>query len=801
MDEQLQEIARLAERIGKDLSQFERETSQSLQVSSAQGEHILVVLGRQIENLRMLTSRFNEVKSEVESINSNMTEFFDELDEKISEEDTRIDNLESYTGSGGSPYPFFSSSYFISGADSLEEAISMLDQQAWAISEQVELMFGVQDEVQYINNFIGKSAGDETPEYSSTVYVAQGVDLETAIGQLDSGVWDLDYWATINIHQIGSFIGRSANEYQPSYSSTFYVMQGDPLEDAIGELDAALCGVDSDLGEEKLNRINEDGYIQDFVGKTTFGPESPQYSSTVWVVQGSSLEEAIGELDQGLSLAWDQFYYEDDYIRAFIGKSGMGSVLPSYSSSFFIIQGSDLETAIGDLDASLEEVSSASASEESAIRAFIGKDAVGLEMPSYASQFYIASGTSLEQAISDLDIALAATNDNLSNEGQERQLEDAYIHIFIGKNDFGSELPSYSSTFWVSQNANLEEAISELDAALEEVSSGSNSEEAAIRAFIGKGEAGVQMPSYTSTNYIGQGVDLESAISSLDSALANIDGGWENEDAYIRSFIGKSAPGSESPSYSSIHYVVQSSNLESAIGQLDASLYDLDEWIVGEVDDLNSFTGRAAGQSSPSYSSIHYVTQSADLETAIGQLDASLADLDNWTVGEVDDLNSFTGRAPGQSSPSYSSTNYVSSGSPLENAIGDLDSALKDLDSEIASVNSYAVANRYEIQSINLYIGKIWGDSTPSYSSSHFLSSSSEAVDEAISDLDYYLYRGLGFGSEGPMYWSSWFVSGTVENAISQLDSKLREVKDDVDSIIDTLSCASRTCDILWNCM
>lgn len=46
------------------------------------------------------------------------------------------------------------------------------------------------------------------------------------------------------------------------------------------------------------------------------------------------------------------------------------------------------------------------------------------------------------------------------------------------------------------------------------------------------------------------------------------------ELGFIRSFVGKTGPGAENPTYSSTNAVTQSSNLETAIGALDATLGD-----------------------------------------------------------------------------------------------------------------------------------------------------------------------------------------------------------------------------------
>lgn len=77
-------------------------------------------------------------------------------------------------------------------------------------------------------------------------------------------------------------------------------------------------------------------------------------------------------------------------------------------------------------------------------------------------------------------------------------------------------------------------------------------------------------------------VNLSTSFKSMISDLLTLHGGigWDSggtvshpEEGYIRTFIGKSASGSETPTYSSVHYVVNGTSLETAIGALDANVY------------------------------------------------------------------------------------------------------------------------------------------------------------------------------------------------------------------------------------
>lgn len=70
------------------------------------------------------------------------------------------------------------------------------------------------------------------------------------------------------------------------------------------------------------------------VQEGTYADQQYIYDGTSWILFGASTSAA-----------------ELGYIRTFIGKTGPGSELPTYSSTEIITQSSNLETAIGDLDA------------------------------------------------------------------------------------------------------------------------------------------------------------------------------------------------------------------------------------------------------------------------------------------------------------------------------------------------------------------------------------------------------------------------------------------------------------------
>lgn len=159
---------------------------------------------------------------------------------------------------------------------------------------------------------------------------------------------------------------------------------------------------------------------------------------------------------------------------------------------------------------------------------------------------------------------------------------------------------------------------------------GDNSSELGyIRAFIGKNAAGNELPDYSSTNIIADTDSLETAAGKLDA-----------EAGYTNTFIGKSA-GNNTPDYSSTNWVTDGEDLETAIGDLDAAIgaavangevilaaNDVNENITaldGEVASVNDYLGKTAGNASPDYSSVVFVTDGDSVTTAVGKLDAALA--------------------------------------------------------------------------------------------------------------------------------------------------------------------------------
>ena len=157
---------------------------------------------------------------------------------------------------------------------------------------------------------------------------------------------------------------------------------------------------------------------------------------------------------------------EEQYIRTFIGKSGIGSITPTYSSTNVVTNGTSLEAAIAQLD-----------TETGYENTFIGKTA-GNHLPAYLSNNFVANNDPLQTAISKLDTELGA---NLIS---------------------GTVVLSTNSV-----NVNIKALDNEI---------------ASVAAYLGK-IVGTGTPNFTSTTYLTQGQSVTAALSALDAAVAQSD--------------------------------------------------------------------------------------------------------------------------------------------------------------------------------------------------------------------------------------------------------------------------------------
>ncbi len=177
-----------------------------------------------------------------------------------------------------------------------------------------------------------------------------------------------------------------------------------------------------------------------------------------------------------------------------------------------------------------------------------------------------------------------------------------------------------------------------------------------------------------------------------DSNLHDFNAGISGSFANIQSFTGQSDITDSAPTYFSNTYVTQNASLETAIGELDAQLSS------GSNPTLQSVTDNGA------------TTTNAITVNASGSIFTSLLVTDDLQVGgnilvggTVDGVNiatfasnaiTFTGMDDeNDSTPTYTSTQYVTNGDSLETAIGKLDAAIVGVDIVKDSERLTAVLN------------------------------------------------------------------------------------------------------------
>lgn len=139
------------------------------------------------------------------------------------------------------------------------------------------------------------------------------------------------------------------------------------------------------------------------------------YNGTNWVLSSQSSDDELG------------------YLRAFVGKDIAGSVLPDYSSNNIVVDGTDLETAIGALDFKIGT--------------------------SVATQFYLVSGDTVHANLSALNIGLG---DKTLLAGQDwvSQTNSVNQNLLALDNQLGAPLAAGN---YVNLNDQLSVAITSLD--------------------------------------------------------------------------------------------------------------------------------------------------------------------------------------------------------------------------------------------------------------------------------------------------------------------------------------------------
>lgn len=105
---------------------------------------------------------------------------------------------------------------------------------------------------------------------------------------------------------------------------------------------------------------------------------------------------------------------------------------------------------------------------------------------------------------------------------------------------------------------------------------------------------------------------------------------------YLRTFVGKTGPGAELPTYSSIDVISQGDNLETAIGKLDAIIgtttYTNDN-VIADTDDITTSLDKIdTAIGNRTYTEDNYVTDGQTITASIDALDQALADINTQAL-------------------------------------------------------------------------------------------------------------------------------------------------------------------------
>lgn len=129
----------------------------------------------------------------------NVVENDDSLEAAIGKLDAEAGFANAFTGKAeGEELPSYSSTNVVADDDALVVAIGKLDAEIGASVVDGEVILASNDvnsniealdeELASINAFVGKSAGNGSPDYTDTVYVADGDALVSAVNKLDAAI-------------------------------------------------------------------------------------------------------------------------------------------------------------------------------------------------------------------------------------------------------------------------------------------------------------------------------------------------------------------------------------------------------------------------------------------------------------------------------------------------------------------------------------------------------------------------------------------------------------------------------------
>jgi hypothetical protein len=237
------------------------------------------------------------------------------------------------------------------------------------------------------------------------------------------------------------------------------------------------------------------------------------------------------------------------------------------------------------LSASGLSVSSTITDEIDAIETALGAavDANG-DYVAHTGTNYINSNTSITADLLDLDTAIG----NVATDAGNLQTEVDNIEAALGAMvDVNGDFVAFSGTSYLDATADVTAAVIALDTQVglnTSAISGNTSSIGTVSSELTATQSGAGLDTDgtyivpVGTNYLDATTSLADADDALDAALKAVSDDVAlnaTEIGHIQAFIGKTADGAEDPTYTSDTWIAAGANLEEAIGDLDAQIGDM----------------------------------------------------------------------------------------------------------------------------------------------------------------------------------------------------------------------------------
>ena len=164
------------------------------------------------------------------------------------------------------------------------------------------------------------------------------------------------------------------------------------------------------------------------------------------------------------------------------------------------------------------------------------------------------------------------------------------------------------------------------------------------------------------------------------------------EEGFLRAFIGKGAAGNEMPSYTSVQYVANGDSLEIAIGKLDAqvatnatditNLQTNNTNLQTEVDAIETALGLNSDGTWSAHSGTNYLDSATTAKQARELLDSALAAVQT----ELDTTQASVGLNTDGTMPAFSGTNVLDGSTNHHDALLAIDAQLTSIGSDVTEV-------------------------------------------------------------------------------------------------------------------